>query len=113
GVAEIDVDSGQASDELLMASAGPACSIGIAAIFGALWIESIWLQWSVASSVASYLAVSNLMLAVFNLMPGFPLDGGRIFRSLVWMIGHDRYRATAWATSVSKALSVVWIVGGL
>jgi hypothetical protein len=54
----------------------------------------------------------NLWLALFNLIPGFPLDGGRVFRSAVWAWTGDMNRATRWAANTGRAIAVLMIVGG-
>ena len=60
-----------------------------------------------------WLAWINVLLAVFNLIPGFPLDGGRIFRALVWQRTHDYHRATRMATKVGQGIAYAFIAGGI
>jgi CBS domain-containing protein len=60
-----------------------------------------------------WLAWINVFLAVFNLVPGFPLDGGRIFRALVWQRTHDYRRATRTATRVGQGIAYAFIAGGI
>ena len=80
-----------------MAAAGPACSLVIGGLFFLLHIlirnanESI-------SAMAFWLAYINVMLAVFNMIPGFPLDGGRVFRSILWRVTGNYKRSTRIAT---------------
>jgi predicted transcriptional regulator len=59
-----------------------------------------------------YLATINLWLALFNLLPGFPLDGGRVFRSAVWAWTGNMYRATQWAARSGRAIAILMIAGG-
>jgi Zn-dependent protease len=99
GVANLAKEPPRALAEFLMAIAGPLTSaaigvvgIGLAAIIDRTLAPSIATD-TVAAS-AQFLGRVNLSLAVFNLIPGFPLDGGRVLRSVVWGVGKDRARAT-------------------
>jgi CBS domain-containing protein len=65
------------------------------------------------SAVLGYLASVNLILAIFNLIPAFPLDGGRVFRSIAWAITGSMARATRIATTVSKVIASLFIAAGL
>ncbi|HEX6306643.1 MAG TPA: site-2 protease family protein [Longimicrobiales bacterium] len=101
-------------DEFLITAVGPLSSLIIAALF---WV----LAWAGAQlglaapviAVASYLAVINLILALFNLLPGFPLDGGRLFRALIWKRTGDLRRATRIASNGGKIFGYVLMVLGL
>src|SRR5205823_8176417 len=99
GVANLTKEPPSARAEFFMAAAGPFTSvlIGVAGILVALSSDALLptvpsLQ--VVGAVASYLGEINLVVAAFNLIPGFPLDGGRVLRSAIWGIGGDRTRAT-------------------
>ena len=94
GIAQIAQEPRRARDEFLMALAGPAVSLILAAGFSTLWLLSRFLGWQPVTLVAGWLGAINLMLALFNLIPGFPLDGGRIFRAIVWGITGSLTRAT-------------------
>jgi len=112
GVAQIAREATKASDELKMAVAGPACSLVIGGLFGLLWLFTRDAVEPVAA-VAFWLAQINCLLAVFNLIPGFPLDGGRVFRSLLWRFTDDYYRSTRIATRVGRGVGYLFIVGGV
>ncbi len=95
-----------------MAAAGPLCSMALAGLFyGLFWISQ---DFSVhLSALAWWLAFINGMLAAFNMIPGFPLDGGRVLRSIIWMITANYRRATRIATLSGYAVSYIFILGGV
>jgi Zn-dependent protease/predicted transcriptional regulator len=88
GVAQMSRDSDHPDDEFWIAIAGPIVSVGLAMGFGLLsLITAGWYEPLTVGLV--WLAFINLVVAVFNLIPGFPLDGGRVFRALVWKVTGD------------------------
>ena len=94
-----------------MALAGPAASLVLAALFYVLW----WLSLALAGplhALASWLAWINLMLALFNLIPGFPLDGGRVLRAIVWGLTGDSRRATIIAAAAGRLVAFGFIFYG-
>jgi len=108
GIAHTRMEAETPGDEFVIAGVGPLSSLLIGGLFGAVW----WLGSSLGLSpavtvVARYMAFLNVALAVFNLMPGFPLDGGRLFRSIVWKVTGDLTTATRWATTGGKVLGYV------
>ena len=118
GMVDIGVDEGNASDEFWLAAAGPAVSLLIALLWAALWVVAPGLD-SQGRAMVLYLGVSNAILATFNLLPSYPLDGGRILRSALWSIGGDVSRATRFAQLSGQAMGgviliagVVWLVRG-
>ncbi|MEC4592130.1 site-2 protease family protein [Nitrospirillum amazonense] len=100
GVAEIADEPGKPSHEFLVAIAGPAAS-GVIAL--ACWAVSqpfpVLGGWPAAAATLAYLGQLNAYLALFNLVPAFPLDGGRVLRAALWRLRGDY----AWATHVSAA----------
>jgi Zn-dependent protease len=85
GVAQIRREAAHPRTELLVAIAGPLCSLVLAGIFGLIWfvVWGINDGGSVSGDPIFWLAWINLVLALFNLIPGFPLDGGRVLRAII------------------------------
>ena len=111
GVAEIGSEPPSASAEFFIAIAGPLVSFALAALFSLIQI-------GIGASapllvLAKYLAMINGSLALFNLIPGFPLDGGRVFRALVWGITHNLHRATWLAANLGRAIGFLFILFGV
>jgi CBS domain-containing protein len=100
--------------ELLMAVAGPLSSVVLA---GAFWVSSSFAQsagWPVPiSGVLLWIGHINLLLAAFNLIPGFPLDGGRVLRAILWKWKGDLRRATRTAAGVGAGAGLVLIGLGI
>lgn len=114
GMAHTRSEFEEPGDEFVIAAAGPISSFLIAGIFGAVAWGGTRMGLSVAmTGVAGYLALLNLILAVFNLLPGFPLDGGRLFRAAVWKATGDLTRATRVATNGGKVLGYLLMGLGL
>jgi Zn-dependent protease len=111
GVAQIDAEAPSARAEFSIAIAGPVVSFGLAGIFYALQIAGGGIQ--PLYGLAKYLAYINLALAAFNLIPGYPLDGGRVFRAVVWAVTHDMQLATLTAATMGRAFGFLFIVAGV
>ncbi len=113
GIARTTREPDTPMDEILIAGVGPVASLVLAGLFWATAVVSTGLGAGEAVvAVAQYLAVINFALAVFNMLPGFPLDGGRVFRAVVWRITGDRTRATRWATDAGRLLGTFLMVLG-
>ncbi len=98
GVSEMRNEPDNPKAEFLMSIAGPLCSFILAGVFYLLFYLGLALGWPAPiDGIIYYLALINLLLAIFNLLPGFPLDGGRILRSLLWWWKKD----LKWATRVA------------
>src|SRR6266699_7096255 len=117
GVAQIEKEASDAKTEFWMGIAGPITSaliglicLGIAAGLG--WNPSYHHQ-SPWAAMLGWLGVINLALAVFNMVPGFPLDGGRVLRASIWWITGDASRATRIATGVGQVIAFGFIIVGL
>ncbi|MCP2163710.1 site-2 protease family protein [Goodfellowiella coeruleoviolacea] len=111
GISEVARTPGRPGHEGLVAAAGPAVSVGLAAIFGLaafapLPYTAVWL-------LVAQTAVANAAVAVFNLLPGLPLDGGRILRAGVWALSGRRSAGTRAAVVGGGAVAVVLMVWAL
>jgi Zn-dependent protease len=102
GVARMKGYPKTAGDELRFALAGPAVTLAIAAGFGALALALPSSAPAALRAVVDYQAYVNAAILVFNLLPAFPLDGGRVARSLIWARKGDLGRATALAASIGR-----------
>jgi Zn-dependent protease len=100
GVAEITREPRSAGAEFRIAIAGPLVSIALAALFGlvALLAQAV----PEIAAPAGWLARINLILALFNMLPAFPLDGGRVLRAALWRFGGSELRATNQAARVGQ-----------
>lgn len=105
GVTESTAEARTAKDEFVVVGIGPYISLVLAGVFGLLFVPLQ--QYRVLAAVTGYLAWINLALAVFNVLPGYPLDGGRLLRSLLWMATGSPHRATRWAARVGQVFAVV------
>jgi Zn-dependent protease len=110
GVSQLEDEPRGPGHEFVMAIAGPLTSVLIAV--GA-WFAFVALRAAGARDVLwvplEYLALINASLAFFNLLPGFPLDGGRVLRALLWALTKDLLKATKWASRVGQALGSILI----
>ncbi|MFP4311563.1 MAG: site-2 protease family protein, partial [Nitriliruptoraceae bacterium] len=116
GVTEMHADGQDARDELAVAAVGPWVSLVCAAAFGLLATFADDLVPAAAApavgQLAGVLGWWNLLLAAFNLIPGAPLDGGRVLRALLWMLLGDRLRALRISVRAGQLLGVVLLVLG-
>ncbi len=110
GVAEMNEEPPSAKAEFATALAGPASSVVVAAIFLGLGTWSNAAGWGqAATGVLTWIGVINVVLVVFNLIPGFPLDGGRILRAILWHWKGDLRSATRTASRVGGGFGLVLI----
>jgi Zn-dependent protease len=116
GVSEITSEPKTAGDEFRMAFVGPLSSLVLGGIFFGIYF---WLRSSSAfpaqfvTGIAFWLGYINLALGVFNLIPGFPLDGGRVLRSIIWARNHDLRRSTRIASNAGRVVGFLFIFGGI
>lgn len=111
GVAQIGAEPPSAKAELLIAMAGPAVSLGLAA--GLSVVQPLLAGNEPLWGMAKYLAFINLALALFNLIPGFPLDGGRVLRALIWGATKNLRQATLIAANAGRFFGFLFILAGV
>jgi len=114
GVAQMSGEPQSAAVEFKMALAGPLASFILSALFYITYIVLYdFGSYPVASAIFMYLALINFMVLVFNMVPGFPLDGGRVLRSIIWHFTGNITRATYISSRIGKAFAILLIVLGL
>jgi Zn-dependent protease/predicted transcriptional regulator len=117
GVSQIESDPPDAKGEFWIAIAGPITSV----VIGIVLIGIAWLSgWRPGSepitpvlAVLLWLGYINVALAVFNMIPGYPLDGGRVLRAVIWWITRNADRSTRLASQIGEAVAVVIILLGV
>lgn len=111
GIASIEQESKTPGKAFQVAIAGPAVSLGLAALLGAIALV-ISNPSNAVHVLASNLAWTNLILALFNLIPGLPLDGGQVLKAAVWKATGSRFKGIHWAARSGKALGLLAILWG-
>jgi Zn-dependent protease/CBS domain-containing protein len=116
GVSQITEEPKKPKDEFRMAIAGPLTSLVIGGILFGIYfawrnVDTVAVQFITA--VAFWLGYINLALGVFNLIPGFPLDGGRVFRSLLWWRSGNLRSATKISSNIGRVVGFLFILGGI
>jgi Zn-dependent protease/predicted transcriptional regulator len=117
GVAQIEKDAADAKSEFWMGIIGPITSFAIGAVcLGLAWLFG----WNFAAETVSPLAAMfmwlgyiNIALAIFNMIPGFPLDGGRVLRAVVWWVTGDANRSTRIAAGAGRFVALGFILLGI
>jgi Zn-dependent protease/predicted transcriptional regulator len=112
GVSNIEQEPQTPGTEFSMAFVGPLASLLIGALFYGVFVLVRGHQWLI-EPILSYLAITNVILGIFNLLPGFPLDGGRVLRSIIWKATGNMQRATTITTFVGQAFAYLFIVYGI
>jgi len=117
GVSQIESEAPDAKSEFWIAVVGPLTSAVIGIIFISAARLSGWTPGTEpltpALAVMLWLGYINIALAGFNMIPGYPLDGGRILRSILWWIAGSAQRATRWASQVGQGVAFLFILFGL
>jgi Zn-dependent protease len=114
GVAHMDSEPRSPGVEFRMAIAGPVASVVIAGICGSIRFGLLGaFQESAGAVLLEYAFYANLVLACFNLVPGFPLDGGRVLRALLWRLTRDYLRSTVAAATVGRIFGLAMVFTGV
>jgi len=117
GVANMEREPSDAASEFWMAIAGPSTSVVIGLLFLGIARVAGWQPQSGTPPAPLeaglvWLGYINVALAIFNMIPGYPLDGGRVLRAIVWRINRDPARATKIAARVGQFVAMAFIVFG-
>jgi Zn-dependent protease len=116
GVSQMTGEPKTAGDEFRMAAAGPFSSLVLGGLFLGLYfvLRSIpGIPAEFGAAVSMYLGLINILLGVFNLIPGFPLDGGRVLRSIIWWRSRNFRGATKIASNIGRVIGFLFIFGGI
>ena len=117
GVSQIEKEAPDAKTEFWIAIVGPITSFVIGAVFLSLSLALGWTSMenpgTPIMAMMVWLGYINVTLGLFNLVPGFPLDGGRVLRAIVWWITKDAVRATRIAARVGQAVALFFIIIGV
>lgn len=113
GVSKMRDEANDPDDELRYALAGPAVTAVVAIVFGAISLALPESTSSVVRALVDYQLLVNVLILGFNLLPAFPLDGGRVLRAILWRRSRDLERSTATAASVGRIFGYVMIAIGV
>jgi Zn-dependent protease/CBS domain-containing protein len=111
GVSNLGREAQSAGEEFQIAIVGPLTSLAVGAMFAVLW-AALRAPAPEAAAIAGYLAFINGIIAAFNMLPGFPLDGGRVFRSIVWARNRNLLRATRTASRTGEGVAYLLMGAG-
>jgi Zn-dependent protease len=112
GVSQITEEPRVPKVEFRVAIAGPATSLLLGLIFGAIFF-TVPERFEAVRAITFWLSLINMMLAIFNLLPGFPLDGGRVLRSILWWRTGNLRKATKWASTAGRVIGFLFIFAGI
>jgi Zn-dependent protease/CBS domain-containing protein len=112
GVSQIGGEAKKPLQEFVMAIMGPFTSLILAAGFYGIWVAIGQSETSPIAIVLEWLFLMNLVIAAFNMAPGFPMDGGRVLRSILWGISGNLFRATRLATLAGRGLGYMLMMVG-
>lgn len=112
GASEIQDEAKRPGEEFIMAALGPIASFALTGVFALVWYLAQQAGSAPVSAVAAVLASVNLILGLFNLLPGYPLDGGRLLRAAAWKLTGDLVEATRIASFGGKLVAFLLVLYG-
>lgn len=107
GVSSLEGEPNTAPVEAWIAFVGPLTSLVLGVVFIAISVLAG--QTTPVGTATQYLGMANLLLGIFNLLPAYPLDGGRVLHALIWRWTKDRFRATRIASNVGRVMAIAFI----
>jgi Zn-dependent protease/CBS domain-containing protein len=112
GVSDLDSAPRSAGTEFLVAAIGPVVSLIIGT---ASWLLAFLVSGysALPAAILTYIGLANVLLGLLNLVPGFPLDGGRVLRSILWRVTGDLRRSTHWAARLGQVIAILFIFWGI
>ena len=115
GVSNIEREPQSAGDEFKMAFVGPFTSlvIGAALLLFSFLLGNVAAMPSLIVMVVFYLGFANVVIGIFNLIPGFPMDGGRVLRAAIWQATGSLERATRWAANIGQGVAYLMMLIGV
>ncbi|HUF52714.1 MAG TPA: site-2 protease family protein [Dehalococcoidia bacterium] len=107
GVSSLSEEPASAGQEFKMAIVGPLMSFFLGFVAGAIWLILLAIDkgTTVPSAIAVYVGFMNISVGIFNMLPGYPLDGGRVLRAALWARSRSMLKATRWASHVGTFIS--------
>jgi len=114
GVSDLEEEPKDASVELRMAAAGPLTSLALSVVFFLIWLVSAIAGLSgIIQAPIFYLSLVNLLMALFNFIPAFPMDGGRVLRAILWRRNGNIVRSTEVASRIGEVFAMVIMAFGI
>ncbi len=112
GVSDLENEPHSAGTEFLVAAIGPVISLIIGT---ASWLLAFLMSGysALPAAILTYIGLANVLLGLLNLMPGFPLDGGRVLRSIIWRVTGDLRRSTHWTARLGQIIALLVIFWGI
>jgi Zn-dependent protease len=111
GISQIETEATSAGAQFWISAAGPAVSFVLAAVF--FMLQNLFAGVVPLLALFKYLVYINIVLGLFNLIPGFPLDGGGVFRAIVWAITRNARRAALYAANLGRFIAYLFIFLGV
>ena len=112
GVAQIAREAKTPATEFMVAIAGPLCSLALAAVFWGLHYPAAGVSRGLEDMLV-WLALANAAVGIFNMAPGFPLDGGRVLRAVLWAVSHNYQLGTKIAIRAGQGIAILLIALGV